>query len=417
VPDGSAVGRVTLTFIGPASATVRLRRGPPPSQEPVLVERVVDIEQEGTFDVTLSVSASRIDARGGSVIVEVEGVTPQGHGRGGVVGTDTESDCPTVLQNGSTRGVAPNVHLGVRAEVCTPACERSDGPDIIVTPRAPAATGPKLMRAHDDAQDQQRLQDHHREGLPPDSSWTASARKKHGFGALHLGVQGQGAHVDVPGAKLGVGGGAAVYGIAIGTDALGFRAAGWASLGGQTTGVTTRLTADGSVGPALRISETVRLFARAGMQIDSHADNELDTSVFTLPTASTGLTIATSAVTFELAPRAGPALRGTYAPGDELEGRRHHREAGTGLSWGGAAAIVSRPFVLSAAFDRIEQTNALTMLRGFACFFVTGGARPPRFSVCPFGQGWRGRVVGTDVREVTSIAAGLSLGIGDGEAL
>jgi hypothetical protein len=407
VRSNGELARVTLTFIGPAAAIVRLRRGPAPSSEQVLAERIVRIDEAGTFDVTLDVSASHIDVQAGAhLVVEVEGVDPQGQARGAIVGAAERSDCPTVVQNGTTQGVSADAHLAVRMELCSPSCEPSQGPEIVVAPRA-------LVRARDERLEERHQQQH------MDSTWTQpQPRKRRNMAAVHLGVQAQGVHVDVPDAKLGLGGGAAIYGVALGTvGAISVRAAGSAGLGGQTTGVSTRLAADGSVGPALRVNDTLHLFARAGLQIDSQADQELDTSVFTLPAVSAGLAVAGDKVIFEVAPRGGTALRGVYAPGDELEGRRHHREAGIGTSWGGTAALVSRPFALSAAFDRIEQTNALTMLRGFACAFVSVASRPPHFSVCAFGHGWRGRVIGAGgVSEATSVAAGLSFGIGDADA-
>src|SRR5689334_21429017 len=69
------LARIALTFIGPVDgATVRVRRGPGPSREPVLFETIVHLEASGMQTVSLDVTGAQIMLRRGEVLVlEIEG--------------------------------------------------------------------------------------------------------------------------------------------------------------------------------------------------------------------------------------------------------------------------------------------------------------------------------------------------------
>jgi hypothetical protein len=168
---------------------------------------------------------------------------------------------------------------------------------------------------------------------------------------------------------------------------------------------------DASAGFPLSLSSAVQLVLRGGIEIDSYEDDELDVSVITFPLMTGGLQITTDVLFVELAPRAGTTLRAVYAPGDESEGRRHFRRSRVALSWGGAA-LFSVPFAyFEGSVARVEEDAGLWLERASACgFFEAKGG----ITLCGWGQAWHGPVIGEDgVRDVSSLAGGVSVGFGD----
>jgi len=226
----------------------------------------------------------------------------------------------------------------------------------------------------------------------------------------------QGAHVDLDGAKTGVGGALSGHMFILGfSTSMTYRLVVNGALGGQTTGFLTCFGGDASVGPAIAITETTRLFARIGMEAHGHKDDELDTSLFTLPSAYAGLQVVTKNAVFEIGPRAGATLRAVYAPGDETEGRRHSRRSRVAPSWGGALALVSPILLVEGSLTRVEQTAGMWLAEGTMCPLLTP-EREEFFLMCASAQYWRGAVRGTlgDVTEVGSWVLGASIGFGFG---
>jgi hypothetical protein len=249
-----------------------------------------------------------------------------------------------------------------------------------------------------------------------DESWSNQRQT----GADHLsafamlGIQGQVVNVTVPGATLDGGAAVAGHGLAVGhAGRVTYRARGSAAVGGQTSGFVTQLEGEAAIGPFVQLSDSARLFVRVGMTADSYVDDELDTSVYTLPSASAGIQLATESVVFELSPRAAAALRATYAPGSEEEGRRFHRASKIAPAFGGAAVVMLPFAMLDAAVDRVGPSNELWLARGRLCGNLHSGIKHEGVSACGWGQYWSGGVVGpTGAREVAATAAGLAIGYG-----
>lgn len=224
---------------------------------------------------------------------------------------------------------------------------------------------------------------------------------------------GQGAHVDVPGADLDGGGALGGHIFIVGySSGLTYRLAGNGAVGGQTSGLLTRFSGNASIGPALALGLSARLFARIGMEATGHKDDELDTSLFTVPSGIAGLQLTSSNVLFEIGPRAGATLRSVYAPGNEAEGRRHSRRSRVAPAWGGTMVLVSNILLVEASLTRVEQSAGLWLAEATAC--PVGGGDSSVFVLCGTAQHWRGDVVGPlgNVAEVGSWVAGASIGFG-----
>ena len=249
------------------------------------------------------------------------------------------------------------------------------------------------------------------DGLPP----APEPRPSHAMGAaITFELGGQGAHVDLDGAKTGVGGALGGRMFILGySRAMTYRLLVNGAIGGQTTGFLTRFSGDASVGPAVAIGSSTRLFMRIGMEASGHKDDVLDTSLFTVPSGFAGIQLGSSDVLFEIGPRVGTTLRALYAPGNETEGRRHTRRSRVAPSWGGTMALVSPILLASASVTRVEQRAGLWLAEGSACPIVLPRHKEG-FVVCATAQHWRGAVSGPlgDVTDVGSWVLGASIGFG-----
>jgi hypothetical protein len=432
------LARVVLTFIGPLDgAVLRVRRGPAPSQGEVLFETTLRFEEPGLHRVAVDVTRAAIHlARGESIVLELEGTRASGAERGALVGTTSDvASCTEGLlfQNGTRDGVSPDVRISFVTEMCRGSCSgEPTEPTVLVTPLEPSTpiAGPSL-EVERERQRQERDQAERRQQHEREREWQQQQqqhvdehmhdrpreRREHLSVFLGMGGQAQLVKVDLPDAKLGIGGAIAVHGVAISImDGFTGRVRGSVALGGQTTGLVTRLEGDASIGPALRLGSAASVFLRGGIALDTHDDRELSASLSTLPSVSTGLQIATSALVVEVGPHAGPALRATYAPGDEQAGRRHHREsANVAASYGGSLVLLTPYTLLDGQIDRVEQKNGLLQAKGRACFIARSDTgRAPSLTVCGWAQYWTAPVVGpTEARDVSSVAAGLGIGFGD----
>lgn len=231
---------------------------------------------------------------------------------------------------------------------------------------------------------------------------------------LSLELGGHGAYVDLDGAKTGIGGGAGGRLYLMGySGAVSYRVYVNGALGGQTTGFLTRFAGDASIGPALTLSSGARLFARIGIEAAGHKDDELDASVFTIPSAYLGAQLSSEKVLFEIGPRAGTTLRAVYSPGNETEGRRHTRRSRFAPSWGGTMALVAPFLLVESSLTRVQESRGLWLGEASACPLLLSD-REEGFVFCAEAQYWRGVVASPsgDTADVGSWVFGATIGYG-----
>jgi hypothetical protein len=407
---------ITLTFLGPLSgATVRVRHGPGPSNKPVLFEVPIRLADAGLQSVRIDTLSAHLTLQQGDlVVIEVEGTeASESAPQGALVGAQRAPSCSEpFFQNGTSDGVSPSAQVALTTHVCQGACVAESGTSPLVVTLL--SDRPVL------ADEASARQGTHREpppNPPPrhmDESWSNSGRSTQTqVVALHAGVEAQAYDVRVSGSPSGLGGAGVVRGMAVAYDgALTYRVLGAGALGGMTTGFSSRLEGDATAGASLRFGEIGRLFARAGMNIESYGDDKLDVSVFTLPSVAMGISLVTRSAVFELGPRGGAALRAAYAFENEERGQTYERPRHVAPSWGGSS-LVAGPFgYIEGAVDRVEETNGLWLARTSACASLS--SKEPAWFLCAWGKHLRGAVMGpTGVKDAPFYSGGLGLGLGE----
>ena len=249
----------------------------------------------------------------------------------------------------------------------------------------------------------------------PSRSQPSSPGKRAAVAAFTVGLDAEAVRVGVDDTKIGVGGAVGARVLVIGSMAgISVRALGAAALGGQTTGFSSRFSADASFGVGLPVTSASLVFLRAGMDATSYKDDDLDVSVYTLPLLSTGLQLASESILFEIGPRAGSALRAVYAPGNEAGGHRHYRASSVQPSWGAGTILAASAGYVEGGFARVEQTNGMWLGQGSGCVFapISMGATE-KVTLCGWVQHWEGPVLGpSGSGYAASSAAGVGIGFG-----